>query len=398
MVAELAEVVDRLVGTDAAELSDAALASEVLALRAQMDRLEALFAYRVDAAHRRGIGARDGAASTAAWLRWQAGMREGEARAAIEAGAVCRELLTGTGRAWRDGEISAGAARSIIAARVDGHDEELLAVEPMLLDLARRRDLRSLRRACVHFRKCALADGTEPGARNGLQISRGYDGTTVLTGELEDLAAETVLTAVHAYTDAPSTDDQRTTAQRRAAALVRICEVALAHLSDDRRPVAQVSVIVDWATLVGGDGRHDGGFTGPIHRSDVDRLLCDCDVARIVTGPNSLPLDAGRARRTAPPAIRRAVVARDGGCRFPGCDRPPGWCDAHHVEHWIAGGRTSLSNLVLLCDRHHHVVHQPGWGLRFGGRDVTVLRPDGTELHERPRREPDRPDLVGADR
>jgi hypothetical protein len=203
---------------------------------------------------------------------------------------------------------------------------------------------------------------------------------------------------VHAYTDAPSADDHRTAAQRRAAALVRICEVALAHIDDDRRPVAQVSVVLDWTTLVGGDGRHDGAFTGPIHPTDVERLLCDCDVARIVTGPNSLPLDAGRARRTAPPAIRRAVVARDGGCRFPGCDRPPGWCEAHHVKHWIDHGPTSLANLVLLCDRHHHVVHQPGWVLRFDGADVTVWRPDGTELCEHPHLAPDRPEPVGASR
>ncbi len=220
----------------------------------------------------------------------------------------------------------------------------------------------------------------------------------MLSGELEDLAAETVLTAMHAYTDPPSDDDPRTTSQRRAAALVRICEVALAHIGDDRRPVAQVSVVVDWTTLVGGHGRHDGAFTGPIHPTDVDRLLCDCDVARIVTGPNSLPLDAGRARRTAPPAISRAVVARDGGCRFPGCDRPPGWCQAHHVKHWIDRGPTSLANLVLLCDRHHHVVHQPGWVLHFDGREVAVMRPDGTELHEHPRPAPDRPELVGATR
>jgi hypothetical protein len=396
-------IADEWAGIDPAELSDAALASTVLALRARMDRLEAEFARLVDAAHQRGVGAADGAASTAAWLRGQAGMREGDARAAIDAGAVCRELLTKTGDAWRAGEITAGAARSIIATRVDGHDEQLRAVEPALLDLARRGDFRNLRRACAHFRKCALADGTEPGARNGLQISRGYDGVTVLTGELEDLAAETVLTAVHAYTDPPSDADPRTTSQRRAAALVRICEIALAHIGDDRRPVAQVSVVVDWATLVGGSGRHDGGFTGPIHPTDIDRLLCDCDVARIVTGPNSLPLDAGRARRTAPPAIRRAVVTRDGGCRFPGCDRPPGWCQAHHVRPWVRGGRTAVSNLVLLCDRHHHVVHQPGWVLRFEGRDVSVLRPDGTELCERPRprlRPPDhdRPDPVGATR
>ncbi len=127
MVAGLSEIVDEWAELDPASCSDAALASELLALRAQMDRLEGVFARLADAAHQRGIGSGDGATSTAAWLRWQAGMREGEARAAIEAGAAGRDLLTETGDAWRSGAIPAGAARTIIAARVDGHDDELRA-------------------------------------------------------------------------------------------------------------------------------------------------------------------------------------------------------------------------------------------------------------------------------
>lgn len=384
MAGSLREVVDGWAELDPAQLTDAALAAELLALRAQMDRLDAVFSHLASSAHRRGVGADDGAASTAAWLRWRAGMREGDARAAIEAGATCDDVLAETGAAWRAGEISSGAARTIIAARVDGHDEELRASEPKLLDLARRGDPRSLRRACSHVRKCALADGTEPGARNGLYLSRGYDGTTLLNGELEDLAAETVLTAVHAYTDPPSDGDPRTPSQRRAAALVRISEVAIAHLGDDARPTAQVTVVVDWETLTSGaPGRLDGEHTGPIHRRDVERLLCDCTVSRVVTGPDGLPLDVGRSRRTPPPAMRRAVVVRDGGCRFPGCDRPPGWCQVHHVTRWIDGGRTAVHELVLLCDRHHHVVHLPDWVLKFDGHDLVVIRPDGTELHDR---------------
>ncbi len=382
MGTELRDVVDGWAGLDPAELSDAALASELLALRAQIDRLDGVFARLATAAHARGVGASDGAASTAAWLRWQAGMREGDARAAIEAGEAT-DLLSDTGAAWRGGEITSGAARSIVGARVDGHDEQLVGCEPVLLDLARRRDQRSLQRACAHFRKLALAEGTEPGARNGLFLAKTYDGITVLNGELEDTGAETVLTAIHAYTDPASDDDDRTTAQRRAAALVRICEVSLAHLDDDERTPAQVSIVVDWATLTEGrPGRHDGEFTGPIHPRDLERLLCDCSVARIVTGPNSLPLDVGRSRRTIPPALRRAVIARDGGCRFPGCDRPPGWCQVHHVTRWIDGGRTVIDELVLLCDRHHHVIHLLGWILKFDGHEISVFRPDGSELRE----------------
>lgn len=383
-VRALAEVVDGLVddrsglGPDA--LGDAALADELLALRRQIDRLEARFARLAWAAHRRGIGAADGSASTGAWLRWRAGMREGEARMAIEAGETC-ELLPEAARAWAAGEISSGAARTIVAARVPDHDDEFIVCEPVLLDLARRGDLRSLRRAAAHFRNLAQADGAMPAEHDGLHLSRTYGGRSVLSAELSDAAAETVTVALHAYVDPPTEGEARSTSQRYAAALVRICETAIAHAGSVGRPRPHVSLVVDWSTLTQGTvGRIDGEFTGPMHPREVQRLLCDASISRIVTGPDGLPLDVGRTRRTVPPSLRRALVVRDGGCRFPGCDRPPGWCEAHHVVHWINGGRTAVYNLILFCGHHHRVLHQPGWEIKFNGFDLQVFRPDGVRL------------------
>jgi hypothetical protein len=124
----------------------------------------------------------------------------------------------------------------------------------------------------------------------------------------------------------------------------------------------------------------DGEFTGPLHPQDVERLLCDSTISRIITGPDSLPINVGRAHRTPPPALRRAIVARDQGCRFPGCNRLPGWCDAHHVIPWKPDGRTDRDNLILLCDHHHKVVHTRGWNITFDGHTLTATRPDGTVL------------------
>jgi hypothetical protein len=155
VIAELKDVVDELAGLDPSELSDPAIASTLLALRAQMDRLDGVFAQLAVSAHRRGVGGIDGAQSTAAWLRAQAGMREGDAKAAIAAGEAS-DLLGQTGAAWRAGEISSGAARTIFGARVDGHDDALLGSESVLLDLARRGSLRDLQRAAGHFRSLAL--------------------------------------------------------------------------------------------------------------------------------------------------------------------------------------------------------------------------------------------------
>jgi hypothetical protein len=382
VMARLRAAVDDVVALDPDGFDDDELADDMLALRREMDRQDAAFARRAQAGHRRGIGSRDGSASTAAWLRSRAGMREGDAKAAIEAGAVA-ELLPATGEAWRDGEISTGAARTIAAARVRGHDAELQACEPELLELARRHDLRTLRRATAAFRAFATADGSDPGARDGVFVSKLYDGRTVISGEVGDLAGETILTALHAYTDPPSDDDPRTTPQRTAAALVCIAEVALAHHENpERRRVRKhLSVVVDWKSLIESvPGRLDGEFTGPIHPRDVAQLLCDCSISRVVTGPDSLPIDLGRTKRLVPPTLRRALVARDQGCRWPSCVRPPAWCDAHHVIPWPDGGNTDLDNCVLFCPHHHHVAHQPGWRITFDGHVLRVSRPDGTEL------------------
>jgi len=378
-VVALRAAVDGLAAVDPADLGDAAMADLVLHTRREIDRMEGCFARLVRAAHVRGVGTETGASSTAAWLARRVPMRRGDARAAIEAGEAC-ELLSATGEAWRAGAISTGAARTIIGARVDGHDEALVACEPALVELARGGDLNRLRCAAARFRKYAESDGTAPRVPDGLHLSTSWAGRTVLNGDFGDLAGETLATAIHAYTEAPTDTDRRPASQRRADALVRICEIALERVPAGRRNRGQVSVVVDWTTLTAGrPGRADGQFSGPMHLDDVHRLLCDTTVSRVVTGPSGIPVDVGRAKRNPPPRLRRALVARDQGCRFPGCGRPPGWCDAHHIRHWTRGGPTDLRNLLLVCSYHHRLLHSPGWTVRFDGEELHIRGPDGTE-------------------
>jgi hypothetical protein len=386
MVDRLRAAVDDLAGWDPAGATDRELAAAVLAFRREADRLDAVFAHLAAAGHHRGIGNVDGSTSTAAWLRHRAGMRHHDAKLAIDHGTTA-ELLAETGAAWRAGEITTGAARTIFSARVPGHDQALLGSEPVLLDLARRRDHRSLGLAAAHCRNLARADGTPPHDTDGITLAPAGDGTTLVRGSLSDEQAEVVTTALHAYTDLPRADDPRTTAQRYAAALTQVCRVALTHADDDApdhgHGSPHVLIVIDWDTLRSGTpGRLDGQFTGSIHPQAVRAMLCESTIARIVTGPDSLPLDVGRTRRSIPPAIRRAVIARDGGCRYPGCRRPAGWSQIHHVVHWIDGGTTTLANLVMFCSRHHHVIHQPGWIVKFDGYDLRIIRPDGTEIHD----------------
>jgi uncharacterized protein DUF222/HNH endonuclease len=145
-----------------------------------------------------------------------------------------------------------------------------------------------------------------------------------------------------------------------------------------------MTVTVDLRALWGDPGRSELEHAGPVHPQFIRRLACDAAITRVVMGPESEPLDVGRTTPVVPAGLRRAVTARDRGCRFPGCDRPPPWCDAHHVLHWADGGATSASNLVLLCRRHHRMVHAPGgFGLELRDGRPVFSRPDGTVMGNR---------------
>lgn len=123
----------------------------------------------------------------------------------------------------------------------------------------------------------------------------------------------------------------------------------------------------------------------PVSEAHGDALSCDCVIHRIVRSGASR-IDYGRGTRSVPLPLFRVLARRDGGCRFPGCDRPVAWCDAHHIKHWKRFGPTRQSNLVLLCARHHHLVHGKGWHIELSP-DATLLvtTPDGRTLTSRPR-------------
>jgi len=117
------------------------------------------------------------------------------------------------------------------------------------------------------------------------------------------------------------------------------------------------------------------------------RIACDADLVEMIHDSGGRVLDVGRKRRTVPPAIRRALDYRDGGCRFPGCNCR--YADAHHVVHWADGGETKLGNLVLLCRRHHRAVHEEGFRVKVRegpeGLQFRFYRPDGEPFPPVPR-------------
>lgn len=378
--------VDRIVALEPSAMADAELATEVVRLRRQMDRLDAVWAEWSLAAERRQVGMADGHPSTRAWLAWQSGRSRGEINRTIRR-AETAERLPETGQAWRAGGIPTGAVELIDAARVEGCEDEFAACEAQFLDFARRRDHRSLRIVTQHFRKYALADGRGPEIADGLTLSPVGDRYAV-RGDFSADAAEIVTHALAQFTLPPSPCDGSSAAQRRANGFVRICEVALGRGPEAETPRPAVSYVTHAPDE---DGRPLtlGQLTGVIGPADRERLLCDATLTTVTVGRDGNVLDVGRATRIWPTAIRKAVVVQHAVCVWPGCEVPAGWCDVHHHVHWEHGGCTSARNGYPLCRSHHTFVHRhPDWTTTFFEQRFRVFRPDGRELLPDPWGEP----------
>ena len=180
-------------------------------------------------------------------------------------------------------------------------------------------------------------------------------------------------------------DTGRTPDQRRADAIVELANAYNAGTVTGGRERPQILVTVDVEQLaerVGGRALLDTGETITIETAR--RLACDADIAAVLVKGDHEILDLGRTKRVASNAQYKAFVIRDGGCRFPGCDRPPGWTQAHHIVEWPDGGHTDLDNLVLLCLTHHHLIHHQHWRIEGTANTLKIHPPEGTGARASP--------------
>jgi hypothetical protein len=184
-------------------------------------------------------------------------------------------------------------------------------------------------------------------------------------------------------------NDVRTTAEKQADALFEIAAFYNKNheVPGTPRNLPHVELSLDASTLHNMPIAIDsnGQVVDPV---TTDTLLCHCAMHQI-TRDNHAVLAYGRSRYTVSQSLFRSVAARDGGCRFPGCDRPIRFCDAHHIRHWRHGGNTDYDNLLLLCSRHHHHVHRHSLDLKLlPDATVEVTWPDGQQRISRPRGRP----------
>lgn len=313
------------------------------------------------------------------WLAAACGIARITAREKLRV-ARCLRRLRHIHAAFRAGRISYSAVRAI--TRIDDMTDEL---EEALLDVALWGTVEDLEYLVKVWRDHRDQDRASASLRRQerKRTTRGVHVGDVfkLDSTLPLDEGEPLLNAIlDAAGDLPRSTPL---GERLTEGLVTLADHWHATRTDDPAlALPGLSVAVDVEALAG--KRHWATLAGrPIPAETARRLACDAKVSRVLTDSRSEPLDVGRATRVVPAGMRRALEARDGGCTFPGC-RSRRRLDAHHVIHWVFDGETAMWNLVLLCRRHHRIVHEGEWDLVMTDAGPRFVDPLGR--HHEPER------------
>jgi hypothetical protein len=320
-------------------------------------------------------------------------------------GEVLPAHLPATAAALASGAIGTGQLKVItqtmaaLPSAVSQHDRDW--AEATLAEHAQNFDPRRLSVIARRIVEQLDPDGPAPAepddpcpAAGELHIRDRRDGGISLQGWLDALHGTAFRGLIEQLAKprplAEDIPDPRTTAQRNADALIEICDLASGHdqMSAAGGEPPHVTVTVDYDTLIKQLSGATLDYGQRLSAAQTRLAACDCKIIPVVMGGDSEPLDVGRAMRTVPLSIRRALVARDRGCTFPGCDRAPALCHAHHVRQWNHDGHTEVQNCVLLCPTHHRWVHATGWDITIRGNLVEFRPPAILDPHRRPLHNP----------
>src|SRR5712671_3773316 len=374
------------------------LGDEIAELSAHLDAATARLLELIRDFDARG-GWNTGFCSCAAWLSWRVGLDLGAARERVR---VARALgtLPLLAEALARGELSYAKVRALTRVATPETEERLLGVGRAGTAAHVERIVRGWRRV---DRQAEAKESARQHASRALHVYEDEDGTVVVRGRLTPEVGALLLHALGAARETlyqqgrrraraehpadPSTEPP-TIAQQRADALALLAETALHHGMDPGAPAERYQVVVHVDAPVLADPDQPGqsvledGARVPAGTSQ--RLACDASRVIMRHDPDGRITEVGARTRTIPPALRRALQHRDRGCRFPGCRLPFG--QGHHIRHWANGGPTTLSNLAMLCRRHHRAVHEEGYQVeRQPDGELRFRRPDGQLLPEVPR-------------
>ena len=328
---------------------------------------------------------------TATAKRWIAHGKALAQRVAFS-GEPLEPVWPATAAAHEDGALGSEHVRVVARAmdavgRVPGLGPDVVAdAEETLAQAATQLSPRATERVASrllgHLDPDGVAPLDPPADDDEMHVSTSRrDGALTFSGRIHGAGDAELLREVFDALSAPAgPDDDRPIARRRADALIELAEQAAGErgvAADEPdpepeepargpvrgRPMLLVTIDAERLRTGVGHGVLDSDRT--ISVGEARRLGCDAGVVPVVLGGASQPLDVGRMSYTVPDGMRRALIVRDRGCSFPGCDRRPRRCQAHHVRHWADGGPTKIDNLALLCRFHHQLLHHGDWEIRM---------------------------------
>lgn len=376
------------------------------------DRDRAAIARRLGAFEQSGLWAADGMLTLTAWLQHHARMSHRDALAWVRDGRFLHRYGS-VADAAEAGTLSASqvaAMRAVVSKpTADLFDEHQHAVVDAVAGL----DATATEVVCNEWRSKAeaVADLPEPKMPDrAWSMSKLADGTVVGRFEFDPATGAELDAALETARSFDGPGDDRNMRTRNADAVADI--LGFFNANHDRsgtpRHRAHVELHLEASTVSGRPPADlhaladDDAFGWTMLTSDrqvlppwaKEKYECDCVLHRVMRAGSTV-LDYGRATRTVSLSLFRAVAARDGGCRAPGCHRKVAWCDAHHIVWWRKFGETELHNLLLLCGRHHRLVHKERWGVELlANGDVRFSMPAGQVVTTEPRGRP--PNRIAA--
>ncbi|HKB18592.1 MAG TPA: DUF222 domain-containing protein [Candidatus Dormibacteraeota bacterium] len=332
------------------------VAYEMVGIRQAIDELELQFCRLAAEFDRGDYWDQEGSNSPIDWIRFNCHMTSNAAGTRIAVGENLARMAE-SAQAMQSGEI--GFTHLTSMARTANAVGKAFD-EKKLLELARESSPGKFHYRCLHYRhsvqpKVVAAEQAELAESNFLHLNTQDDGCLFFTGCLDPVGGAVVRNALESFARKSGADDYREAPKRWADALVGL---ASTRTKIQLQVTSSVETLLD---VIGAPGA-ETQFSLPISSKTVERWACDSSLTRILM-QDSVVIDVGRAERTIKGPRRRALIARDQHCRWTGCERPASHCDGHHVVHWLHGGGGEIENQVLLCRRHHWMVHEGGWQL-----------------------------------
>ena len=406
IIEQLSSLVDEAAALEAWALTGSEVREVAKAVQQTRTALDAVMSELAGCADGMGLPKEDGATSTTAWLANLTGMTKGEASSLVSLARLTPTTTQATRAAWSAGDISTAQASVImkaIEALPDWVDDEPRGdAEDHLIRLAGEHNLDDLRRLANRVIEVIDPDGADQmlgeqvrreeekaWEATRLSIQRRGDGTTRGAFTMPDADADTLRAAIEGII-APRRANLNAARlgmdvsdfhalprdQKMGHAFIEL----VGHLPTEALPkagglAATVAVTIDIDDLRTGQGTATNTSGTTTSAAHAQRLACNAHLVALYLDSESKVLDHGTARRLYDRHQRLALAVRDQGCVWPGCDRPPAWCEAHHLNFWSEDGPTDLDNAALVCHFHHFLLHEGEWTARMADDGVVEIIP-----------------------